>query len=138
MANKTEYIKAISMSNGTNVSISRILGNTPQAVSHYREKNPDIHELINKKRMELIDNAEDVGSDLLKFHDSDNPAQAASIRLRESQYVRSRLGKNKGWAERTEIEHSGQQSISINLIEKDVKEIKDGKSNNMSKTKGNS
>ena len=107
MATKEEYKKAIEKSNGTNTSISKILGNTPQAVTLYRDKNTDIDELIKKKRLELIDKAENVGADLLEFYDGINPSQAASIRLRESQYVRSRLGKDKGWVEKQQIEHSG-------------------------------
>jgi len=126
MANKSEYKEAIEKSNGTNTDISRILGITPQAVSHYRKKSKDINQLIKDKRMELIDKAENVGADLLEFHDSDNPSQAASIRLRESQYVRSRLGKDKGWVEKQEVEHSGRiAEIKIN-IPKEVQELLEG------------
>ena len=119
MANKSEYIKAIGKSNGTNTNISKILRITPQAVSDYRKKNEDIHKLIKDKRLELIDKAENVGAELLEFYDSMNASQAASIRLRESQYVRSRLGKGQGWIEKQEqaIEHKGEQ-IKIIIEEK--------------------
>ena len=124
MATKKEYKKAIEKSNGTNTDIARVLKNTPQAVTQYREKHPDINKLIEEKRFELIDKAEDVGIDLLNFYDSDNPGQAASIRLRESQYVRSRLGKNKGWAEKQEIEMSGSvETLSKEERESEIKRL---------------
>ena len=123
MANKKQYKRAIEISNGTETNISYILDNTPGAVHNYRKNNPDIDQLIKDKRNELIDRAENVGSELLDYEDDENPTQAAGIRMKESQYVRSRLGKNKGWTERTEIEHSG-ESISIQVnIPNEVKEL---------------
>lgn len=132
MSNKTEYKEAIKRSNGTNTDISKILGNTPEAVCQYRQKNPDIDKLIKAKRMELIDKAENVLGNHLKHNDP-------KIRQDAAKYVTSRLGKNQGWSERTEVEHSGEmKNIQINLIEKSVEEIKDGKSNDKSQTEGNS
>jgi len=44
------------------------------------------------------------------------------------------LMKHRGWVERQEIEHSGDQPHTFNLIVKSVEEIKDGKLNNQPKT----
>ena len=112
---KSDYTAVIEASNGTMTDISRRLKITHSAVMQYFEVHPDIKQLYELKRLQIIDKAEDVGADLLKYEDDENPSQAASIRLRESQYVRGRLGKNRGWTEKTETELTGQLDASIDL-----------------------
>ncbi len=115
---KSDYTDVIESSKGTMTDISIRLGITHSAVMRYFEAHPDIKELYEKKRLERIDFAEDVGADLLKYEDDENPSQAASIRLRESQYVRGRLGKNRGWTEKTETEITGEinQNVDLSII----------------------
>lgn len=112
---KSDYTDVIEASNGTLTDISRRLNITYSTVIRYFEAHPDIKELYEKKRLELIDKAEDVGADLLKYEDDENPSQAANIRMRESQYVRGRLGKNRGWTEKTETAVTGQLDGTIDL-----------------------
>ena len=117
MANKKEYKAAIEKSNGTVINIAQILKLTRQAVYNYMEKNPDIAEYRQQRRFQLIDEAESVGADLLKFEDLKNPAQAAAIRQKEAQFIRNKLGKDQGWGDKQEVQHSGElsQSIQINI-----------------------
>lgn len=127
MANKTQYIRAIESSNGTRVDVSERLGVSRAAVTLYMGKNPDIAKLLDKVRLRNIDLAESETFKQLKFRDGKNPVGAAGIRQKASFKILGTLGKDKGWVEKQELEHSVPQGININLIEKDVKEIRDGK-----------
>lgn len=51
-------------------------------------------------------------------------------------YAKTKM-KGRGYIEKQEVEHSGNSSVNINLIEKSVEEIKDGKSDNKSETERN-
>lgn len=112
---KSDYTDVIEASNGTINDIARRLKITHSAVIQYFYIHSDIKELYEKKRLERIDKAEEVGVELLDYEDDENPIQAAGIRMKESQYVRSRLGKTRGWTEKTEIEHSGEMNNKVDL-----------------------
>lgn len=116
---KPMWKKVIEASLGTQTDIARRLKVTDGAVAQYMERNPDMRELLDKKRMSNVDRAEDVLFEQLDFHDSDNQSSGQRIRQSAAQYIASRLGKNKGWTEKTEIEHSGemQNNIDLSLID---------------------
>ena len=53
------------------------------------------------------------------------------------QFFLKSKGKRRGYFEKQEIDHTGKIPLTINLIEKSVEEIKDGKLNNQPEAKGN-
>lgn len=135
---KTMFKKALEGSLGTQRDLSERLNVSDSAISQYLERNPDMKALLSKQRLTNIDLAEHEIFLQLDFQDyNKEPASAAKIRQGASTYILNRLGRDKGWVEKTEIEHSGERERFI-LIEKSVEEIKDGKSNDKSETEGNS
>jgi hypothetical protein len=119
---KPIFISTLDRSLGTITDLSRRLKVTHGAVCNFLDKNPEMRTLFEKKRLSNVDRAEDV-----LFEHLNKKGIDPKIRQDSAKYIASRLGKHKGWSEKTEVEHSGNTGISINLIEKDVKEIKDAK-----------
>jgi len=119
MATKQEYKKAIELSNGTRVDVSKILKVSRSAVTQYVEKHSDIRELLEQKRLEMIDMAESEIFSQLNFNDPKSESSAANIRQKASQFILKNLGKNQGWVEKqeTSIEHKGEQ-IKVIIEEK--------------------
>ena len=116
MANKTSIVKqsdytaAIEASNGTVVDISRRLNVIYSAVIRYFEVHPDIKELYEKKRLTNIDLAEEVLFESLK------KGTDQKVRQDTAKFITTRLGKKRGWTEKTETEISGQLNSDISLI----------------------
>lgn len=124
---KAMFKKALERSLGTQRSLSRILEVSDSAISQYMDRNPDMRALFEKKRLDNVDRAEDEIFHQLEFESFEDPIPAARIRQSASQFILKTLGKHKGWIEKQEIDHSSTQGITINLVEKSVEEIKDGK-----------
>ena len=120
MANKTEYKKAIEASNGTRVDLSERLGITRGAVTLYLGKNKDMADLLELKRLSNIDLAESELFKQLNFSAGANAASAANIRQKARQFLLTRLGKSKGWVEKTEqeVEHKGIEQLKVIIEEK--------------------
>lgn len=76
-------------------------------MNRLREKIDSMDDKIEQKIYEIAERGD---KDLLKFY-------------------ASRKMKHRGWVERQEMEHSAPKGLNINLIEKDVQEIKDAKEN---------
>ena len=95
MANKKQYTEAIEAGNGTRVDIAERLGITRGAVTLYLNKNKSLAELLELKRLSNIDLAESELFKQLSFN-AGNAASAANIRQKASQFLLTRLGKNKG------------------------------------------
>jgi len=106
MANKKQYTEAIEASNG--------------AVTLYLGKNKDMADLLELKRLSNIDLAESELFKQLNFSAGDNAASAANIRQKASQFLLTRLGKSKGWVEKTEqeVEHKGIEQLKVIIEEK--------------------
>lgn len=106
---KSAYTAVIEASNGTMTDISKRLNITHSAVMHYFERYPDIKELYEKKRMSNVDLAEEVLFEHLK------KGTDQKIRQDTAKFIATRLGKRRGWTEKSEIEHSGEIDNNIDL-----------------------
>lgn len=130
---KPMFKKALEDSLGTQRDMSKRLKVSDSGMSRYLERNLDMAELLNKHRLKNIDKAEHEIFKQLKFNDSKNKSAGARVRQTAAQFILSRLGKNSGWVEKTEVEHSGDQQIIFQEIIKsneEIKEMKDAKRNN--------
>lgn len=124
---KKLFKKAVLGTGGIMLSISKNLNCTRQTVYDFCRKNPDM-ELLRQGEMEKI---LDITENSL-FNQAKNQEQWAV------KYLLATKGKKRGYIEKQEIEHSSEKGITINLVEKSVEEIKDGKSDNKSKTEKHS
>ena len=102
------YEQAVEDSTGTITDVSRRLNITHGAVSHYLEKHPNIRDLLSKKRMSNVERAEDV---LFRHLDCEDP----KISQDSAKYIAGRLGKKRGWTEKTETEISGSMNSTVDL-----------------------
>lgn len=107
---KSDYTVVIEASNGTMTDISKRLNITHSAVMQYFEVHPDIKELYEKKRMTNVDLAEEVLFEHLK------KGTDQKVRQDSAKFIATRLGKKRGWTEKTETEISGQINSDISLI----------------------
>ena len=120
---------------GTRSKIAEALGVSRSALTQHLQNYPEHESIIEKERMSVINKAENELFDLLEFDDYDkDPSSAARIRQKSAEYILGRLGKNKGWTEKTEVQHSGDTAIVINLVETSVEEIKNSKPTNKPET----
>ena len=124
---KKMFKKALEGSLGTQRDLSERLNVTDSGISQYLDRNPDMKELLDKQRLKNIDRAEHEIFEELDFDDDEKSGVNAKIRQGASQFILKTIGRNRGWVEKTEIEHSGDQPHTFNLIVKSVEEIKDGK-----------
>jgi len=131
---KKMFKEALEGSLGTNVDLSRRLHVTEGAMTQYFTRNPDMKKLLELKRLDNVDRAENEIFEQLDFNDGEKPEANAKIRQNAAQYITGRLGKNRGWVERQELEHSGDQPHTFNLIVKSEEEIKSDKLDNQPKT----
>jgi len=109
---KSDYTAVIEASNGTMTDISKRLNITHSAVMQYFDAHQDIKELYEKKRMTNVDLAEEVLFEHLK------KGTDQKVRQDSAKFITTRLGKKRGWTEKTELEHSGEmnQTIDLSLI----------------------
>ena len=78
-----------------------------------------MQKLLDKQRLNNIDRAEHEIFEQLEFDDySKEPATAAKIRQGASQFILSRLGRKKGWADNKELEIAG----NISMLSKEERE----------------
>lgn len=103
------YRSAIEASVGTITDVSQRLKITTGAVCLYLDKHPEIKELLSKKRMDNVQLAEDVLFDHLK------KGTDPKIRQDSAKYIAGRLGKKRGWTEKTETELTAQLDGTIDL-----------------------
>ena len=103
------YESAIEASVGTVTDLSRRLKITHGAVSHYLETHQELRQLLSDKRMSNVQLAEDVLFEHLK------KGTDSKIRQDYAKYITGRLGKKRGWTEKTEIEHSGEMNNTVDL-----------------------
>jgi len=131
---KKMFKKALEGSLGTQRDLSERLNVTDSGISQYLDRNPDMRELLDKQRLKNIDRAEHEIFEQLDFNDDDKAGINAKIRQGASQFILKTIGKSKGWVEKQEIEHSGEQKdYTFNLIVKSAEEIKRDKLNNQPK-----
>jgi len=99
-------------SGGVITTIANRLGVTRKSVYEYIEKNPELKEILHHEVEKILDLAE---RSLF--------SQVADKDLGATKYLLSTKGKNRGYVEKQEIEHSGNQfSVNVN-IPKEVKEL---------------
>lgn len=132
-----DYKKAIEGSLGIQTNVADVLGIDRSAVTLFIRDHPEVKVWLEQERTKIVDKAEKVLVNQLEFSDFKNPTGAEGVKHKASTYILSRLGRDRGFGDKTEIEHSGIVH-TINIIEKSVEEIKDSKFNNKPKTKGNS
>ena len=116
---KKMYKVAIEASTGTVTDVSQRLNITHGSVSLYLTKHSEIKDLLAKKRLSNVDRAEAEIFSQLEFNDDENLSSSANIRQKASQFILTRLGKAKGWVEKTEqeVEYKG-ESLKIIIEEK--------------------
>lgn len=109
---KAMFKSVLEGSLGTQTDLARALNVTSGAIAQYLERNPDMKELLEIKRMSNVEKAEDVLFENLK------KGTDQKIRHDSAKYIASRLGKKRGWTEKSEVEHSGEmnQNIDLSLI----------------------
>lgn len=105
---KKLFKEALEHSLGTQVDMAQRLGVARQSMHTYLEKHLDMRLLLDNQRLSNIDRAENEIFEQLDFHSySKDPASAARIRQGASTFILTRLGKNKGWVEKTEVSLEG-------------------------------
>ena len=114
MANKRDYKKAIPGTRGILANIARNLRVTRSAVSHYFGKHPDIKELANQQKQNDVDNAEDTIYTLAEM-DTYDPRKLPT-KLKAAQAIVNSQGKDRGWVEKKQLEHSGEIGGDTKLI----------------------
>lgn len=119
---KKRFLEALKGTYGVRTRIAEKLGVTRGAITTYIKKHPELEPIIEEETQEIIDTAEN------KLFSLINQGEFRAI-----DKILSTKGKNRGYAEKQEIEHNI-PLLNINLIEKSVEEIKDGKSNNQPET----
>lgn len=137
------FKEAVENSLGTKTQIAVYLGCTFNAVWLYCEKNKEFTEpLLKEARKKNVSNSSD---NLYQISNMDITNQDGEIvpalvghKLKANETILKTQGKDEGWVEKQEIEHIGNTGISINLIEKDIDTIKNGKPNNKPETKRDS
>lgn len=119
---KKMFKKALEGSLGTQRDLSERLNVTDSGISYYLDRNPDMKKLLDNQRLKNVDRAEHEIFEELDFNDDEKAGTNAKIRQGASQFILSRLGRKKGWAENKEIELSG--NISTLTKEERESEIK--------------
>lgn len=112
---KTMWKAALEGSLGTQVDMSERLSVSESAISQYMDRNPDMAELFEKKRLNNVGRAEHVIFKQLNFVDHKNPSAGARIQQGAATLTLKSLGKNRGWVERTEQEISGEMKNNIDM-----------------------
>ena len=123
---KANFREALVNSGGNQARIAEKMEVTRQAIGLFLKRNPEM-------RVELDDEA-----DRLIEWAEDNVAMSVMIHkdIDDSKWIltNSKKGKSKGWGQKQEIEHSGEERPhTFNLIVKSEEEIKSEKLNNQPK-----
>ena len=116
---KKTFKKALVNSGGNQSTIAKNLQKTRGAISIFLKKNPDMRELCDIEAERIIDVAENIVDSKII---NDKDLETAKWKLSNS-----RRGKERGYGQKQEVEHSGSTSATFNLITKSVEEIKDAK-----------
>jgi|GEM_PF-2429652 len=136
MAKITEktFKAALVNSGGNQARIAEKMEKTRQAVGLFLKKRPKMRELLDLEVVKLVENAEDiVAMSILSNRDIDQSKWLLT---------NSKVGKQRGWGQKQEIEHSGEQSITFQEVimsdetikkmkEESIMKIKDDKKNNL-------
>ena len=125
---KTKVREAIKGTGGIYSIIANKCGVTRMAITLFfqKETNNNIKALALEEKEKIVDVSENK-----LFKAAEKGEQWAIERILKS------LGKNRGYTEKQEIEHSGNQDMTINLIETSAEEIKSDKLKNNQKTNRN-
>jgi len=124
---QTTFKEALINSGGNQARIAEKLEVGRSAVSMFLKRNKGMRELLNVEANRLIEWAEDNVAMSVMVHKN----------IDDSKWIltNSKLGKQRGWGQKQEIEHSGEERPhTFNLVVKSADEIKDGKLNNQPKT----
>lgn len=114
---------ALESSTGTQRDLSKRLSVSDAAIHFYIERHPDMKALMDKRRMDNVDKAEDEIFNQLEFEDYDNQQGSAKIRQKAAELILKSLGKKRGWVEKTEVEHLGEPIKIETIIPKEVTEL---------------
>ena len=101
---KTLFKEALNVSIGTQTDMAKRLKVACSTMTEFLQKNKDMKELLEKKRSLNVSLAEDVIFKQLKFSDPKNKSSGERIRQNAAQFILSRLGRNKGWVEKQELD----------------------------------
>ncbi len=118
--NKKTFKEALIDSGGNQSIIARKLDKVRSTITMYLNKHPKMRKLLETEAERVIDVAENiVDKEIVTNKDLDT----AKWKL-----TNSKRGKARGYGQKQELEHIGDQGVVFNLITKSVEEIKDAKS----------
>ena len=130
---KRNFKEALEGSLGTNRDLSVRLNVSDSAISQFVDRHPDMKELQAQRRLANIDVAENEIFNQLDFEDDESMSAGARIRQNASQFILTRLGKNRGWVEKTEqeVEHKGVEQLKVIIEEKkpEAENVKEASNN---------
>jgi len=104
--NKKKFQEAIKNTRGIITLIAKNLGTTRKAVYDYMEKHPKCKQLLNEEREKPFDMAESVVFQKLNEKD----IKAAEILL-----LKHKKGRERGYGEKQEVEHSTPPGKDFNI-----------------------
>ena len=94
---REKFLKAIEGCNGILSEVAHSVGCSRQQVYNAFERWPDLKPLFEKSREALVDEAESTVVAMMRQRDD------LKVTLNASTYITSRIGKRRGWTERTEV-----------------------------------
>lgn len=101
---ENKLIEAIYSSNGTIDSVAKIFGVEWHTINRIINENENALLAMQDKKEILIDKAESNILSAIDEHD-----------IQTSKWYLATIGKKRGYSEKTEIEHSGDMSVNINI-----------------------
>lgn len=107
--NKTMIKKAIPGTFGIYNQIAKKLGVNRETISKYMKKYPDLRELAEQEKYKMVDLAKSKA--IVKINEGDTTSIWNTLKT---------LGKEEGFGEKTQIEHSGEVKNKIDKIEVEV------------------
>jgi predicted transcriptional regulator len=113
---KKLFLKALKNSSGNQSRIADRMEVTRSAVGHFLTKHPKMRVELEEQRMRLAEISEDNLATNIMVHGSIDDSKWFLLNSKE--------GKGKGYGQKQEVEHTGDKSMTINLITKSNEEIK--------------
>ncbi len=136
--NKGLFRGAVVGTGGTLANVARNLKVDRSAVTHYLKKHPEMMVYVEEEREKFVDIAENEFKEVISLGKTKgterlrNDPKIISLRLRAAEKIVSTLGRNRGWVEKQEVEHSGKvdnkMEVEVVIIEKKEDEDTDDSS----------
>ena len=126
MATIKEYKIAIKGTRGIYIKIAENLRITRQAVNDMMNRHPQLKEIAQQEKEQAIDCAEDTIYAMATMNTLD--PKKMPLKLKAAERIVKTQGKNRGWIETKQLEHSGE--INNTSAKEIYDEIKRERANN--------